>query len=145
MTQLLTEYRLEQVILIIILAAFAVKEIISFLDWSKARTKQALQEKETPAEMAKNNQEQLENLKQQISSVNNQIQLLVKSNKDMIRHSLTKDHHYFCYKLKSIDDYSLQCMEEEYADYTEQGGNSFISHLMDEVRQLPRRIEQENR
>jgi len=82
----------------------------------------------------------LENIQSELTSLKDSITLLIESDIDDIKQSLTKDHHYFCYKLKSIDDYSLDCMERRYSHYKEEGGNSFVQTLMEEVRALPRRI-----
>lgn len=90
-------------------------------------------------------EEELEDIRKQLGSIEQAVNLLISSDKDDIKQSLTKDHHYFCYKLKSIDDYSLDCMEKRYSHYKDEGGNSFVKILMQEVRALPRKIETENR
>lgn len=145
MKQLFANYQLRQIILILILAAFAIKEFIVFVDWTKKRTRQAIQEKDKPIETIEQQKDEIKQLKQQVKEINSQISLLVKSDIDTLRHSLTKDHHYFCYKLKCIDDYSLDCMEKQYENYKAEGGNTFVDQLMQEVRALPRRLEQKNR
>lgn len=59
---------------------------------------------------------------------------------DEARSQIIDKHHYFCYKIKAIDDLSLQSLERAYMYYTNAGGNTFIAGLMKELRQLPRAI-----
>lgn len=148
MTQLFTHYTVSEIILFIIILAIAIKKLIEFIDWAKKRTKQAVEEDNLPNQLAcvtQKHEEELNEIKQDLNSLKDSINLLIDSDKDDIKQSITKDHHYFCYKLKSIDDYSLDCMERRYSHYTEEGGNSFVETLMNEVRALPRKIEMDNR
>lgn len=148
MAQLFTHYSVSEIILFIIILAIAIKKLIQFIDWARKRTRQAIVEKDRPLELAsiaQKHDEQLQNIQSELTSLKDSITLLIESDIDDIKQSLTKDHHYFCYKLKSIDDYSLDCMERRYSHYKEEGGNSFVQTLMEEVRALPRRIETQNR
>lgn len=148
MTQLLTHYSVSEILLFIVIFAIAIKKVVQFIDWARKRTSQAVKQAEQPAQLksiTEQHEEEIFNLKDDIKSLQTSINLLIESDKDDIKQSLTKDHHYFCYKLKSIDDYSLDCMERRYSHYTEEGGNSFVETLMNQVRALPRKIETENR
>lgn len=65
--------------------------------------------------------------------------ILVDSDKDSIKAYLTDKHHYYVFTQKWIDDYNLDCIERRYVHYKKAGGNSFVDHLMDELRLLPTR------
>lgn len=148
MTQLITHYSVGEIVLFIIILAVAVKELISFIDWARNRTAQAVHKSEESAklkEISDRHESELDQIKNSIKSLEQSINLLILSDRDDIKQSLTKDHHYFCYKLGSIDDYSLDCMQKRYSHYKQEGGNSFIKTLMQEVRALPRKIETQNR
>lgn len=54
------------------------------------------------------------------------------------RSYLIDAHHKFCYQFKKIDDLNLQSIERRYLYYKTAGGDTFIDHLMEEVRALPR-------
>lgn len=73
-----------------------------------------------------------------INKLNKSIELLTASDKDDIKAYITREHHYFCYKIGYIDDYNLDCIEKRYSHYKDEGGNSFISTLMEELRALPK-------
>lgn len=63
--------------------------------------------------------------------------ILVDSDKDSIKAYLTDKHHYYYYTQKWVDDYNLDCIERRYVHYKKAGGNSFVDHLMEELRSLP--------
>ena len=107
-----------------------------------------MKEKDKPQEIrqiTEKHEKELDSIKTQLESLKDSINLLLESDRDDIKQSLTKDHHYFCYKLGSIDDYSLDCMEKRYAHYEKEKGNSFVKTLMQEVRALPRKLQINNR
>ena len=81
----------------------------------------------------------------QLEKLNNNISLLLDSNKDIIKTTLTEKHHYYCYTKKYIDDYSLECCEKLFQHYKEEGGNSFIEHFMEDLRSLPQSASEEKR
>lgn len=54
------------------------------------------------------------------------------------RSELLDAHHKFCYQFHKIDDLSLQSLERRYLYYKTAGGDTFIDHLMEEIRALPR-------
>ena len=64
--------------------------------------------------------------------------MLIHSDKDAIKSYITRQHHYFCYDKRWIDDFSLDCIERRYQHYTEEGGNSFIAGFIEELRSLPK-------
>ena len=141
MTQLFTHYSVSEIILFIIIFAVAVKKLIDFADWAKTRAKQAVKQAEKPSyleQAIKRHDDELSDIKKELSDIKELVNLLIQSDKDDIKQSITQAHHYFCYKLKSIDDYSLDCLEKRYSHYTEEGGNSFVETLIQELRALPR-------
>lgn len=75
--------------------------------------------------------DEIQHLKENITN-------LTASDKDDIKAWITEKHHHFCYEIKYIDDYSLDCIEKRYAHYVDEGGNSFIRTLMEEIRNLPK-------
>lgn len=141
MIKILENYSLSEVATFIILLALATKGVITFGDWvserlAKVFNKKTLKVKEAEQiENLQSKQKETENILQEIKG---KIDLLIASDKDSIKSYITKEHHHFCYDKKWIDDYSLDCIERRYGHYTEEGGNSFIKELMNELRNLPK-------
>lgn len=152
MTELLESYSLGEVISFIVTFALATKGLVTFWDWAvdrikksfhkqtqKERELQALEEKierneQTINEVSKKQEESKETL----DKLTDNIHMLIQSDKDSIKAYITKEHHYYCYKQEWIDDYTLDCIEKRYVHYQEEGGNSFIGDLMEELRALPK-------
>ena len=152
MLELLQNFSLKDILIFTIILALAIKGIIDFVDWAKKRIRKGFKK-----EQLKSNQsahldsrlngydEKIENLNEKISNLAEQIDYLIEnteslidSNRDSIKSYITKEHHFFCYEQKWIDDYSLDCLEKRFSHYGKFGGNSFIEDLMRELRDLPK-------
>ena len=141
MINLLQEFSLQNIIIFIVLFALAVKGCISFFDWITDRTRKAVHKSQIPEQLEKRLQKntvQLEDLKASVSNLTRLIEMLIQSDKDAIKSFITKEHHFFVYDQGWIDDYSLQCIENRYGHYKQEGGNSFIAGLIEEIRDLPK-------
>ena len=145
MGELLAAFSLQEIVVFLVLFATALKGIITFWDWGIDRLKKVFSKK---AQEEANNNDIMEKLTQINTKIDeiqekqikneNAINLLMQSDKDDIKSWITEQHHYFCYEVKQIDDYSLDCIERRYAHYTEEGGNSYVRNLMEDIRKLPR-------
>lgn len=147
MKDFIETYSAQEILLFLVTFALAIKGLVSFWDWGYARLKQVFkkesdQEQEIDS-IQKQFNEHLKNYEIMQNSQNetlklltNKINLLIDSDKDSIKSFITERHHHFCYEEKWIDDYSLDCIEKRYKHYTDEGGNSFIHDLMEELRAL---------
>ena len=141
MLQLLSHYSISQILLFLVFIALAFKSIVDFIDWYKGRVKKHDdQVKEEHDYMKEINEvkDSVGEIKDVVSDMKGTIDVLMESDKDAIKSHITREHHYFCYQKGWIDDYSLDCLENRYKHYLEENGNSFIKHLMEEVRALPK-------
>lgn len=152
MINLLQRYPISEILIFIVLLALAVKGVISFIDWVNEKIRKVfnkehnkLDEKKEIENRLNQNDELILSIQQQQIDMDNavkqlasKIDLLIASDMDDIRASITKDHHKFCYQKGWIDDFSLECIEKQYSHYVEEGGNSFIKGFMDELRALPK-------
>lgn len=157
MAELFETYTVGEIISFVVTFALATKGLVTFWDWAVDRIKRSFhkenqkeKEMQTLEEKIERNEQkimevsekQLEN-KEALDKVAKSVDLLIQSDKDSIKSYITKEHHYYCYKQKWIDDYTLDCIEKRYSHYREEGGNSFIEDLMEELRELPKQPPQE--
>lgn len=148
MAELITNYSWSEIILFVIAFAAAIKGVVTFWDWGKDRLRKVYDKEDKIEEIksliVKNTKQMNEfsNIQAQtieeIQHLKENITNLTASDKDDIKAWITEKHHHFCYEIKYIDDYSLDCIEKRYAHYVDEGGNSFISTLMEEIRNLPK-------
>ena len=157
MADLFTQYSLTEIIIFLSTFALAFKSMVSFWDWSIDRIKKIFNKqnekeknKEDILQQLSRDQKQINDLQksqnkifEQLSNLNSLCEELIDSNKDTIKSYIVKEHHYFCYELKWIDDFSLDCLERQYKHYVAEGGNTFVSDLMEDIRDLPNQPPQE--
>ena len=140
--QLFSQFNLGQILIIIILLGLSAKGVITFFDWVKERlyklSNKQLKSKKTN-EQIKNQEETINNLKKDVEKIQKSIDTLIESDKENIKAWITEKHHYYCYEKKYIDDYTLDCLERRFSRYEEEGGNSFVHNLMDDLRDLSRK------
>lgn len=155
MELLFTKYSVSEIVLFIIILAIAIKELVNFIDWVKNRIKQVYDkdyetnDKEKKLEDRVNELEKFYDEKKIVDdtflkidktfqSINKRIDILIESDKEDIKSYITRQHHYFVYEVKWIDDYSLDCIERRFNVYESENGNSFIKGLISEIRALPK-------
>lgn len=152
MEELLTKYTITEIVIFIVFLAIAIKEVVTFFDWAHSRLKGAFKKENEHEDIKKQLNDvykYLEHLddnfttmikenRKQSNKMQETIDILLASDKDDIKAWITQQHHYFCYELKCIDDFSLDCIEKRFAHYQDEGGNSFIAALMAEIRALPK-------
>ena len=152
MIELFTMYSLSEIVTFLVTFALAIKGLVSFLDWAVERIKKAFKkqdkknrEKEILEERLLLGNEKIRAIEQEheetkefLKEMSKKVDLLIESDKDSIKSFITKEHHFFCYENKWIDDYSLDCIERRFSHYKDEGGNSFAGELMEELRALPK-------
>lgn len=82
-------------------------------------------------------QDQITGFQDSLARQDKELQLLKDSDRDDIRSWIVQQYHYFCETKKWIDDFSMDALERRYAHYVDEGGNSYVSSLMDQIRSLP--------
>lgn len=152
LVELLQKMPITAVITVIIVLAAALKSVVEFFKWFNeflrgimAKENRGKELKDEVDKQFQENEERIVALEesnaqtmQRISDMSGKIDLLIDSDKDDIKSFITRQHHYFCYQLGWIDDYSLECCERRFKHYKDEGGNSFIEGFMLELRALPK-------
>ena len=146
MLDLLQSFSVSQIIIFILVLAIAFKEFVDFVFWFKGK----MDIRDSYKEKRKDYIERLDNLENDISQISKSVEqltekvdLLISSDKDAIKSYITTEHHQLCYHQQWVDDYTLDCLEKRYSHYIEENGNSFVEHLMEEIRALPKKPEEE--
>ena len=152
MLELLGAYSLTQIITFIVLLAIAIKEGITLVIWFKDLFKKKINDDMKNTVATKKQNEQIDNIKENMQILidnqekifkemelfKQQLEMIIESDKDDIKSWITEKHHFYCFERKWIDDYSMDCIEKRYGHYKDEGGNSFIKELMNELRSLPK-------
>jgi len=161
MLELLSAFSVDQIIVYTIMLIFAIKGGVDLFLWAKD-----LYQKKFNKDHAKlNKQEVLEqhyaNCKKQhiesiqryetlsskidlltetmstkVDKIEAQLKQLTDSDMHDIKGWIVEKHHKLM-KQGWVDDFTMDTLEKRYSDYTLEGGNSYISGLMNELRALP--------
>ena len=152
MATLLSQYTIPQIILFIIAIVFIIKGGQDTFDWFKnkykqkfnkhydAKTKEARLEEfyEMAGEQHKEVMVEIEKVSNSVNNLSKRIDKLTESDMHDIKQFIVREYHYFVEQKKWIDDYSLDTILLRYADYKQEGGNSYIEMLIDEIKKLPK-------
>lgn len=143
--ELFEQFDLTTIVLILLLAFFLVLEVSQGIDYFRKKNKNKndeYQDKEkriTNLEILEHNSENtIQKIKNDLDEVKKNINLLIISDKDDIRSWITDKYHYFI-NLGYIDDFSLDCLERRFKSYKQEGGNTYVDSMMEELRALPRK------
>lgn len=150
--QLLSQYSIETLVILVALLGFSIKAMSELWEWFYNKFKDhfsfrtqrdqdhqqlIIQIKEL-SEGIKATQEEVQILKNNMAQFSDQMKITTERLQENARNYIIDKHHYFCYQVKAIDDLSLQSLERRFLYYKAAGGNSFIDGLMEEIRELPR-------
>lgn len=154
MTELIASVGIGQIIIILLIA---IPALVNFISWCKKTWKEREKFKEENIEKGKQIERRAEqkeerfhsgetriakletevsDLKTMIANQERLIQLLIKSDELDIK-SWIKAQHERWIPRKCIDSQTLDILEQRFAVYEAEGGNSWAKKLVDELRALP--------
>lgn len=143
--ELFEQFDLTTIILVLLLAFFLVLEVSQGIDYFRKKNKnkndefQDREKRVSTLEMLEHdNETTIQQIKNDLDEVKKNINLLITSDKDDIRSWITDKYHCFI-KLGYIDDFSLDCLERRFKSYKQEGGNTYVDSMMEELRALPRK------
>lgn len=138
MIELFTTLTLTQVILFSFLILIAIKEFFALWEFFKKKIKGAVNEEAKTQVLIETIHDKLIALEAEVKEQKEILTLLTDSDRDDIRSWIVYQYHHFCEEQKWIDDFSMDALEKRYSHYKREGGNSYITSLIEQLRKLPR-------
>lgn len=149
---LLTRYSLQELVVIIIMLLFAGQALWKLVEFYYEKHQISVGKKMDSKKFETDIMDSLKGLDGKIDElymqnkethqkqeqVDQTLALVQERLQENARSYLIDAHHKFCYQFKKIDDLNLQSIERRYLYYKTAGGDTFIDHLMEEIRALPR-------
>lgn len=132
MESLLTAYSIEEILLFISILVGAVISIIKTFDFLKDKLYELVEKKIHREDRLTEMNNNIALLLEKSNERDRQIQILMDSDKSRIRAEITREWEKRRYEEK-IDPLTLQYLQSQYLCYKSEGGNSYISSLMDEI------------
>ena len=150
--ELLEQYTIPQIIAFIIGLVAMIKGAWDTIEYFKDKYKRKFNKdydvkiKETKLENFYNKTQQrheevmakIDKVSDSVDTLSKRIDKLTESDMHDIKQFIVKEYHYFTEQKGQIDDYSLDTILLRYADYKDEGGNSYIETLIDELKKLPK-------
>ena len=159
MLDLLSTFTPLQVITFVVLGSLAIKGVQDLIDFFKNKYKEKFnkdyQKLSRDEELDKHYQvcidqhketldlynmvsEKLDILSNCIKELDKRVDRLTISDRNDIKQYIVREYHYFVEEKGWIDDYSLDSILQRFEDYKEEGGNSYVHTLVDEIKKLPK-------
>lgn len=155
MLELLSTLTFTQILFYAFLILFGIKEALELKDFFKKRSKKGYDkeaERERKMDSIVERMEKVEgrldgitgriegvteHFNQKFEQQEHTLEILTDSDRDDIRGWIVEKYHYYTEK-GWIDDFSMDCVEKRYVHYKDEGGNSYISGLVSDLRKLPK-------
>lgn len=142
---LLEQFDIKTIFIILLLAFFAIIEIMRGVDYLRSKEEDKKKEEQDGEKrlsnlerLEKNNENTIQQVRCDVEEIKQNVNLLITSDKDDIRAWITDKYHYFI-QLGHIDDFTLDCLERRFKSYKQEGGNTYVDGMMEELRRLPRK------
>lgn len=136
MVELLSTYNGTQIILLLFIVAIATKEAIDLIEYFKKKIKRrvvgAVSEEKSLEDLNKSILE----LQIMLQKTNDKVDILMASDKDDIKSWLVHEWRHFQSAPNELDEFAMDCLEKRYSHYKEEGGNTYIDTIMDDLRTI---------
>lgn len=155
MQQLIENFSPTTILLCCIGIFLTVKSIIEYKHWIDNENEKWFQDRKTEEDKEETIMELIHSHNKEIIELNESMQdiktsikeltenllLLTDSDKDSIKAYITNEFHEYVEHKGWIDDFTMDCIERRFSHYKEEGGNSFIADMVEQLRELPRSYE----
>lgn len=138
MAELFATLTLTQIIVYAFIILVAIKECIALFEFFHKKIKHSMDQEANEQNLIETIHDKLIALEVEVKEQKEILTLLTDSDRDDIRSWIVHQYHHFCEYQKWIDDFSMDALEKRYAHYTREGGNSYITSLIEQLRKLPR-------
>ena len=136
MVELLSTYSGTQIILFLFIVAIAIKETIDLVEYFKGKIRKrvvgVVSEESSLEELSKS----IKNLQQSLENTNQKVDILVASDRDDIKSWIVHEWRRFLVHPEELDEFEMDCLEKRYSHYKEEGGNTYIDTIMDDLRAI---------
>lgn len=132
MIEFLTRYSAWEIVIFFTFALVFLKEVFELAEFFKSRI---LKVTDKGYEL-QNDKITLYSIAEQIEKITRQLQLLTESDKDDIKGWIVEKYNFYKKNPDAkIDAFTMDTLEKRYSHYKDEGGNSYITEIMNDLRQ----------
>lgn len=136
MENLLNTFDLKTIILVLFLTAIGIKELIELYHYFHNKIYGKYEKQDNQNDTIANLTTTLDSVLQQTKDIDKKINMLQNSDKVAIKSWIVTLYHKYKENPKELGAMQMDLLERRYQHYKEQGGNSYIDEIMDELRAI---------
>lgn len=144
MVQFFQQYTLEATIIFLFMFGTALKQGYELVQYFRNKTfnhvDKIREQEETLEKVIKNIQQQ----QKQLQSITDKIDALLVSDKDSIKSWIVMLYKQYKKDPSGLDSMQMDLLERRFSHYKQEGGNSYIDNLMQELREIYNNKEDNN-
>ncbi len=136
MENLLNTFDLKTIIFVLFMTAVAAKELIQLYQYFRGKIYGKYEKQDNKKEKIDSMEKSVQSILNEIEEMNKKLTLLQESNRDSIKSWIVRLYHKYKEDDTELDSMQMDLLERRYQHYKDQGGNSYIDELMEELRSM---------
>ena len=136
MSELLKNFDITTIILVLFMTAFAIREVFELYHYFHDKIYGRYEKQDNTKDIIDNLSATLASVLQQVKDIDKKINLLQESDKDAIKSWIVALYHKYKENPKEFGAMQMDLLERRYGHYKDQGGNSYIDQLMEDLRTI---------
>lgn len=136
MSELLTKFDVTTILLVVFMVAVAIREAVELYHYFHDKIYGRYEKQDNQNDTIDNLSTTLASVLQQVKDIDKKINLLQESDKDAIKSWIVGLYHKYKENPKELEAMQMDLLERRYGHYKDQGGNSYIDQLMEDLRTI---------
>lgn len=136
MENLLNTFDLKTILLVLFLVAVGARELIQLYRYFRMRIYGKFETQDNEKETMNNMEKSMQSMLLELKDIDKKLSLLQVSNRDSIKSWILMSYQKYKENNAQLDSMQMDLLERRYQHYKDQGGNSYIDEIMDELRAI---------
>lgn len=136
MENLLNTFDFKTIMLVLFLVAVGVRELIQLYRYFRMRIYGKFEMQDTERETMNSMEKSMQSVLLELKDIDKKLTLLQVSNRDSIKSWILMSYQKYKENSAQLDSMQMDLLERRYQHYKDQGGNSYIDEIMDELRAI---------
>ncbi len=136
MNELLKNFDITTIILVIFMTAFAAREVLELYHYFHNKIYGRYEKQDNQNDAIANLTTTLNSVLQQTKDIDKKINMLQNSDKVAIKSWILMSYQKYREDSTQLDSMQMDLLERRYQHYKDQGGNSYIDEIMEELRAI---------
>ena len=139
MENLLNTFDFKTIMLVLFLVAVGARELIQLYRYFRTRIYGKFEMQDNEKETMNNMEKSMQSVLLELKDIDKKLTLLQVSNRDSIKSWILMSYQKYKENNAQLDSMQMDLLERRYQHYKDQGGNSYIDEIMEELRSIYRK------